>query len=77
MADKRGIKMTNDDSQKIRSKMKKQKYHTVEMVPKSNSKIIERGQIDTPTTHIHASSLSQLGTDTSIKSGGVKLGLWA
>jgi hypothetical protein len=38
-------------------------------VPKSNKKIVERGKIDTPNTHTHESSLSWLGTDTSIKSG--------
>jgi hypothetical protein len=36
-------------------------------------KIIERSKIDTPSTQIHDLSLSWLGTDTSIKSGGVKL----
>ena len=41
--------------------------HTVETVLKSNRKIVEREKIDTP---------SSLGTDTSLKSGGVKLGLW-
>jgi len=42
-----------------------------------NSKIVERGKIDTPNTHIHDCSLSLLSTGTSIKSGGVKLVLWA
>ena len=32
---------------------------------------------NTPKTHIHDRSLSWLGTGTSIKSGGVKLVLWA
>jgi hypothetical protein len=32
-----------------------------------------RSKIDTPSTQIHDLSLSWLGTDTSIKSGGVKL----
>jgi hypothetical protein len=36
-------------------------------------KIIERGKIDTPIIQIHDRSLSCLGTDRSIKSGGVKL----
>jgi hypothetical protein len=37
----------------------------------SNKKIIEtRGKIDTPYTHIHDCSLSQLG---AIKSGRIKL----
>lgn len=35
------------------------KYHTVETIPKSNIKIIERGKIDTPFTYnIHDRSLS-------------------
>jgi hypothetical protein len=42
-------------------------------IPKSNIKIVERGKIDIPKTQIHDYSLSWLGTDTSIKSGGVKL----
>ena len=43
---------------------------------KSNRKITERGKIDTFSTHIHDRSLSWLGTNTSIKSGGVILVLW-
>jgi len=35
--------------------------------------IVVRGNIDTPNAHIHNSTLSWLDTDTSIKSGGVKL----
>jgi len=35
-----------------------QKYHTVRTIPKSNVKIVERGQIDTPNTQIHDHSLS-------------------
>ena len=47
-------------------------------VPKSNIKIVQRDKIDTTKTHIrvHDRSISWLGTDTSIKSGGVKLVLW-
>jgi hypothetical protein len=41
------------------------------------AKIIERDKIDTPNTQIHDRSLSCLGTGTSIKSGRVKLILWA
>ena len=37
------------------------------------TKIVERVTIDTPNTQIHDHSLSRLGTDTSIKSGSVKL----
>ena len=37
---------------------------------------VERGKIDTPNTQIHDSSLSWVGTGTSIKSGGVRLVLW-
>jgi len=35
--------------------------------------IVERGKIDTPNIQIHDGSLSWVGTDTSIKSGGVQL----
>ena len=47
-------------------------------VPKSNIKIVQRDKIDTTKTQIrvHDRSISWLGTDTSIKSGGVKLVLW-
>jgi len=51
-------------------------YHTVETFPKSNRKIVERGKIDTSDIEIHDSSLYWLGTDTSIKNGGLKLVLW-
>jgi len=40
--------------------MENQKYHTVGTVPKSNKNIIERGEIDTPNTHIHDRPLSGL-----------------
>jgi len=49
------------------------KYHTVTTIPKSNIKIVERGKIDDPNTQIYDLSFSWLGTDTSIKCGGVKL----
>jgi len=49
------------------------KHHTVGTVPKPNRKIPERDIIDTPNTQIHDCSLSWLGTDISIISGGVKL----
>ena len=48
-------------------------YRTVETVPKPNRKIIERSNIDTLNTQIHDHSLSWLGTDTSIQSGGVRI----
>ena len=38
----------------------------------SKRKIVEKGNIDTPNTQIPDHSLSCLGTDTSMKSGGVK-----
>jgi hypothetical protein len=44
---------------------------TVGTVEKSNRKIVEIGQIDTPTTQIHDRSLYWHGTRTSIKSGMV------
>ena len=47
-------------------KMKKKKYHTVEANPKSKRKVVHRDKMDTTKT------LSWLGTNTSIKSGGVK-----
>jgi hypothetical protein len=56
--------------------MKGKKFHTVETVPKSKRKILERGKIDTPNTQIHDHSLSKLGTGTAIKSKVVKLVLW-
>jgi hypothetical protein len=46
-------------------------------ISKSKIKIVERGKIDTCNTHIHDRSLSWLDTDTSIKSGGLKLALRA
>ena len=55
------------------NKIKNKTYHIVGTVPKSNKKIVKGGKIDTPNTHTHESSLSWLGTDTSIKSGRVKI----
>ena len=57
--------------------MKNKKYHTVRTIQKSNLKIVERGKNDPPNKQIHDRSISWLGTGTSIKSGGVKLVLWA
>ena len=37
---------------------KREKYHTIEAIPKSNIKILERGQIDPPNTQIHGSLFS-------------------
>jgi predicted DNA-binding ribbon-helix-helix protein len=48
-------------------------YHTVRTISKSNIKIIVRVKIDTTYKQIHNHSLSLFGTDTSIKSGEVKL----
>jgi hypothetical protein len=53
-----------------------EKNTTVGTIPKSNIEIVERGKIYTTNAQIHDSSLPWLGTDTSIKSGGVKLVLW-
>jgi len=39
-------------------------------VPKCNSKIIKRGDNDTPNTQVHDHPLSWLGTGTSIKKSG-------
>ena len=55
----------------------KTKSTTVGTVLKSNRKIVEKDKIDTPYTHIHDWSLSWLVTYTSIKSGEVKLVLFA
>ena len=40
---------------------------------KSNIKIVKTGNIETPNAYIHDNSLSWLGTDTSVKSGRIKL----
>jgi len=44
----------------------KTNYHNVGTVQKSNRKIVERGEIDTPYTHIHYYPIHMLGTCTSI-----------
>jgi len=54
--------------------MKHTKYHIVGTTPKSNTNIVERGNINTPywaNTQRHDRSLPWLGADTSIKSGGL------
>ena len=43
-------------------KMKNIKYHSVGTISTSNRKIVERGKIDTLSTHIHDRSLFWLGT---------------
>ena len=48
-------------------------YHTVETIPKSNIKMVERDKIYTTNTQIHDGLLSWLGTGLSIKYGGVTL----
>ena len=48
-------------------KMENKKYHTVGTIPKSNIKIVERGNIDTSNTKIYDQSLSWLCTGTFIK----------
>ena len=47
--------------------MENKKYHTVGTIPKSNIKIVERGNIDTSNTKIYDQSLSWLCTGTFIK----------
>ena len=54
-----------------------QNISTVRTVKKSNRKIVKRYKIDTPNKQIHDISLSWLDTGTSIKSGRIKLVLWA
>ena len=59
---------------KKKSKKKKsKKIRTVRTIQKSNRKIVERGNIDTPNTQIHDQSFSWLCTGVPITSGGVKL----
>jgi hypothetical protein len=48
------------------NEMNNENYHTVVTVPKLNRNIIERRNIDTPSTQIHDSSLSWHCTGTSI-----------
>jgi hypothetical protein len=52
---------------------RKNKNTTVGTIPNLNIKIAERGNIDTPSTQIHESPLSCLGTGTSIKCDEAKL----
>jgi hypothetical protein len=54
----------------------KQKYHHVGTFSKFNRKIVGKGRIDTPSTHIHDLSLFLFGTNTSIKGDEVKLVSW-
>ena len=56
--------------------MKSKTYHTFGTTPIMNRKIVYRGHIDTPNTHIHDRSLHWLGTGISIKGDGVKRVLW-
>ena len=51
-------------------------YPTIGPVLKSNIKIVERGNIDTPITQIHDRSFFWRGTGTSIKVAGLILLLW-
>jgi hypothetical protein len=46
---------------------RKQKYHTVGTIPKSNRKIVERDKIDTHDSHVHG------WVHTSMNSGEFKL----
>jgi hypothetical protein len=41
--------------------MKSTKYHSVQVIPKSNNKIVGRDKIDTSNTQIHDLSLSWVG----------------
>ena len=59
------------------NKEKNKTYHTVGTVLKSNRPIVKGGKFDTPNTTIHDRSLFWFGTGNYIKSGGVKLVLWA
>jgi len=55
--------------------MKTNLIHADRTFPTSNRKILERDNIDTPSTR-HDHWISWLGTGTSIKSGGAKIILW-
>jgi hypothetical protein len=57
----------------LTNKMKNRKYHIVGEFPKSDHKIAEGANVDTPNTQIHDYSLPGLETDTSTKCGGVKI----
>ena len=57
--------------------MKHRKDNSIETVPKSYRKILERGTTDTPNSQIHDRSRSLVVSSTSIKNGRVKLVLWA
>ena len=52
------------------------KMNNTNTIPKSNLKMVERDNIDTPKTQIHDCELSRFGTGTAIKCGGIKLILW-
>jgi hypothetical protein len=56
-------------------KLKTNKYHTGGSFPKSNGQYCRKRKNDTPNTQIHDHSLSLPGTDTSLKSGGVRLNI--
>ena len=53
--------------------MKNKTFHTAVNVPKSNTKIVERGKMNISNTLTHDCSLFWLDIDTSIKISGVKL----
>jgi hypothetical protein len=55
---------------------RQKKPETVGLIPKSNIKIVERDKNGAPNTQLHYRSFALLGTDTLLKSGGVKLVLW-
>ena len=57
----------------LTNKMKNRKYHIVGEFPKSDYKIAEGANVDTPNTQIHDRPLPGLETDTSTKCGGVKI----
>ena len=60
-----------------RKARKKTKKKTKRTQHTSSDQAQQRQKIDNTNTHIHDWSLSWLGTGTSVKSGGVKLLLWA
>ena len=54
-------------------KYEKQKIPHCRNSPKSNRKIVERSEIDSPNTYIHDHSLSSLWAGALFKCGGLRL----
>jgi len=59
--------MYSTETHYFNNKVKSKQHHTVGTIPRSNIKIIERGEVDTTNIQIHDHSLSWFGTGTSVK----------